>query len=319
MSRFNPHALGALTYQIALAIGEVKHGRTSAAGGNTTTVKDAVNRLEIDDFWNRGTLWMLTDTLTDVAGNFSPITDYAQTNGVFTLGIALDGETWGQEEYAVAGPRFTTWDYIAAVNEAIRGVGKVIYTRTGDITTAANQTEYPLVEKTSTDPPPLITYGAELREVRIQRVTNDSNANLWVPINIPWHVRKGESATAGTSPGMPTLIFDSQPPAGYALELTIADEHPPLVLYGQRNWVELDAGVPYRQVVLDAALHLLRMKMGRSFVHPRLNDLTNELTQLKNEQMTKQVKENARRRPKFLNIPNSRDYFYDEDDVVRIV
>jgi len=301
MTRFNPHSLGPLTYQVALAIAEVREGRTSTAG-TTTTVVDTINRTEVADYWNGGTLWMLTDTLTDLAGNFSNITDFA--SGTLTLGIALDDATWGQEQYAVAGPRFNVWEYIAAVNEAIRGIGKIIYTRTGDITTASGQTEYPLVEKTATDPPPLITYGAEVREVRIQRNTDDSNDNQWVPINTPWHVRKGVASAPGTSPGMPTLIFAQQPPVGYALELTIADEHPPLVLYGQRNWVELDAGIPYRLVVVKAALHLLRMKAGRSFVHPRLNDLTDELKRLEAEQMANQVREYVRVRPQLLNIPN---------------
>ena len=303
MSRFNHHNLGPLTYQVALAIGEVREGRSSAAG-STTTVVDTINRTEVADYWNGGTLWMITDTLTNIAGNFSNITDFG--SGTITLGVALDDATWGSEQYAVAGPRFNIWEYIAAVNEAIRGIGKIIYTRTADITTAAGQTEYPLVEKTATDPPPLITYGAELREVRIQRNTSDSNDNQWVPINIPWHVRKGVVGTAGTSPGMPMLIFRDQPPAGYALELTIADEHPPLVPYGQRNWVELDAGVPYDLVVVKAAQHLLSMKAARSFVHPRLNDITEELKRKEQVLMTNQSREYVRPRPQLLNIQNRR-------------
>lgn len=282
MTRYNPYKLGYLVYETAFLLGEAKQGRSTTSSTTTTVIDASGNWLEADDYWNGGTLVVLTDTLTDIQGGslFSPISDFVKATGTFTLSIALNAAPAGSEEFAAIGPRFNTWDYIAAVNAAIRGLGHVLYTRTGDITTAANQTEYPLVEKTTTDPPPLIGYNAELKRVRIQRVTTDSNDNQWEEIQIPWRVRKGESASAGVTPGMPVLIFDWQPPVGYDLELTIASEHPNLVLFGQRLWIELDAGIPPRLVVLQAALHLLNTKRASRFVHPRLNDILNELKEM---------------------------------------
>lgn len=271
MARFNPLSLCGLTYQTALELGEVQHGRVTVAD-TALIITDTVQRLEANDYWNRGTLWMLSDSATAVADTFAQVLDFVQSTGKITLGDNLGAIPQANDMYAVAGPQWTMFDYIAAVNVGIRDIGKVIVVRTADITTAANQTEYPLVEKVvSGDLPVVLGPDAKLLKVRIQVNTSDSNDNQWQEVGIPWHVRKGDISA------MSTLIFAWQPPTLRALELTYSSQHPFLYQYGSRFYTELDDGVPARLVVLRAALHLLRQARSDNFVHPRLNDLLREL------------------------------------------
>lgn len=298
MARFNPLSLVGLTYQVAHELGEVKHGRVTVADSNVI-VTDTQFRLEANDYWNRGSLWMLADGATAVADTFGVVSDFVQSTGKITLADSLGAIPQANDLYAIAGPAWSLFDYIAAVNVGIRDIGRVIVVRTGDITTAAAQTEYPLVEQAdAADLPVVIAPDATLQRVRIQVITNDSNNNLWEEINIPWHVRKGDISA------MPTLIFDWQPPVGYALELTFASQHPFLYQYGSRFYTELDDGVPPRLVVLRAALHLLRQARSDDFVHPRLNDLLEELQRVESQVESRHQPLKVARKPKLILIEN---------------
>lgn len=306
-TRFNPFSLANLAYQVALELGEVQHGRTSLAGG-VLTETDTIGRTEPADYWNGGTFFVLATQGADpTVTRFSVIADFA--SGVFTLTLADAFDPTDQYDlYGVAGPYWQIFDYLAAINAAISDIGKIVYTRTGDITTAAAQLEYPLVAQADdADQPTLIAPDAELRMVRIQTDTADSNANYWTTDGLPpWRVRPGGIGS------MPTLIFEWQPPTAYALELTFVGQHPRLAPEGSitppnvylDTWVELDAGVPYRLVVLRAALSLLQQKKGRRFIHPRLKDLTDTIQQKLADLEQRQAPHKPAEPPKLFLIPN---------------
>lgn len=118
--------------------------RTSTATGGTTGTLLDTKRTEIDDTFNRGTIWLITDVDGASAapeGEWPLVTDFANTGGVlsatFTVAPA-SGDTYG-----VATEDFPRDVLISAINDELVKHKVVRYDRTS-LDIIANQSEYTL-------------------------------------------------------------------------------------------------------------------------------------------------------------------------------
>ena len=110
-----------LTKDLARLLGTLYEG--VATGGSTTTIADTVERLEDDDYWNGGTAWITYDAAGAGAapqGEYSSISDFAQTGGIVTLRSTLTGAVASGDRYAVATSRYPLHILIQKINQVQR-------------------------------------------------------------------------------------------------------------------------------------------------------------------------------------------------------
>lgn len=301
MPRYNPYTLPTLTYLVAERLGGVVNGR--ADGGDGSTLVDARLAAYPDDHFNGGVVWILDEggSPGGHGGQVDVVGDFASSTGTITVGEeVLNPAPTSLCNYAVCTARYNLYDLRAAVNRAIESLGKIVYTRTADYTTAAAQTEYSLVEQTDVgDLPVVIDTDAEVLKVEIQTRLNDANDNQWRELDIPWKVIK---ANIGT---MNVLELAWQPPTAYALRVTLRGQHPFLNPIGLRTWTELDQGIPFQLVVVRACRHMLSLRHAGNFVNPRMSDIMRELEQEEAQLSMAFTPHKPKRAPKLLNIGNS--------------
>lgn len=242
-----------LTYELAQNLGVLTEGK--ATGGSTTTIADTVERTEANDFWNAGSAWITYDAGGAGAapqGEFSVITDFANTGGVVTLRETLSAAVAANNRYAVAGQRYPLQLLIQMINAVLR----TIPIQKDDITTitiAADQTEYSL---------PADVW--DLKEVWLQ--TNDDTDDTQPTKLYDWRVHKSATGTANK------LLLGRQFSTGDILKLTYLADHQTLRIATDK----LDDSINSNLVVYNAAVRCLlwyKAKVGDS--DTSVNDLLN--------------------------------------------
>jgi len=159
------------TLQLAQMLGVVRV--STATGGDTTSCIDS-KRSEVDDAFNGGTVWIITDAGGASAapeGEFSRVSDFANTGGDITI-AAVTAAIASGDTYGVASGRYPLDVLISAINNEIIKYKIPRY----DITSldiVASQSEYDL--------PSGIT-GDNLRGV-YEATSTDSNDNQWTPLS----------------------------------------------------------------------------------------------------------------------------------------
>lgn len=308
MAGYNPRTLPGLTYQLAnklLGPNQMLHG--TATGGTSSTIIDTVALVQENDYWNGGTAWLLSGGISaDEGGQAARVADFTNSTATLSLTDAITAPS-ANALYAVADARYPLLTLLAAINEAIADIGDIVYTRTGDYTSASSQTEYTLVRQTDAgDIPVVLDADAKVLNVWYQSKANDANDNKWIELT-GWSIQK-------SNPGsMNVLIFDEQPPAPFALKITFAGRHPLLFQYGAMFWTELDQSVPYQLVVARAAYNLLLKELGGDIQHPRLLQQMREIQAYTQKTETEHAPAKEFPRPQLLNVPNSRYVRYDND------
>jgi hypothetical protein len=274
-----------LTYELARALGVVEEG--TATGGSTTTIADTNALLQADDFWNNGTAWILYDAGGLGAapqGEYSVISDFAQSGGLVTLRSTLTAAVGIGDKYAVARTRYSLSLLIQKVNEALTGV---VIEKT-DITTVAiadSQTEYSL-------PSDLI----ELKEVWLAANTDDTDDNRWERV-FDWTVQKSATGTANK------VVFTSQYGAGIAVKLTYLAYHANLRIATDK----LDDSIHINKIIYQAAVGCIlqrKAKVGES--DPALNDLLNYYQNLANRMDAEHAVELPKKSAKTISLRFSR-------------
>lgn len=233
-----------ITYQVVRELGVVDEG--IATGGSTTTIADTNARTEDDDYWNTGTAWILRDYLGAGAapeGEYSVISDFANSGGVVTLRDTLTVAVSSGDRYAVAGKQVPLDIIIQKVNQAFIDLGAVPYTDTTSITIAADKTEYTLP----------IAANLDLRQVWLQMDDSDADDNLWTEL-INWVVEQSDPGVADE------LILPYQYSSGYALKIVYMAIHPSLYISSS----VLSEHVPLERVVYPAVLDCLRWRKQRT-------------------------------------------------------
>ena len=245
-----------LTYRVCSKLGQVREGLCT--GGTTTTILDANDRGEEDEYWNGGTAWMLRDAAGASAapeGEYSVIKDFANTGGVITTRDTLTAAPAAGDKYAVGKVRYPLWLLIQKINEAVEGMGEIPVVDKATITTAGSKTEYSLPGAANRN----------LLNVFIQTKLGDTNDYQWQKI-YGWTVERTAIGTADL------LILPGQPPTGRLLLLEYGDVHDQLYV----STDQLSETVHIQRVVVLAAIKCLlhrKQKIGSN--DPTLNEQLN--------------------------------------------
>ena len=157
-------------------LGGLRTGLCSV-NGTTTSLTDTVRRTEITDYWNDGTIWILSAGGAAPENEFAKVTDFG--SGTFTH-VALTAATDSADRYAASPGHYPYDVLIDCVNLAMK---QYRYPKI-DITSldvVAGQTEYTL--------PSAIQIG-RLREVYVQ-TQDDANDNRWQKVGEWWTTDDG--------------------------------------------------------------------------------------------------------------------------------
>jgi hypothetical protein len=175
------------TLETARRLGIVKS--SIATTGTSTTVVDTVSRLEEDDYWNEGTIWITEDAGGESAapeGQYSKISDFDQTSATATI-KTLTAAVAANDAYAIGQPKYPLDLLISSVNTVLTGIYVPVWNSTA-LDTASNQTEYTL---------PTTIFRGNLLEVGIQTRTGDADDNRVQRIE-KWHIRESAAGTGDT-------------------------------------------------------------------------------------------------------------------------
>ena len=231
-----------LTYRVARELGLTQEG--VATGGSTTTLIDTVSRTEPDDYWNKGTVWVLRDAGGAGAApqsEYATVSDFVQTTSTMTIS-SLTAAIAGGDRYAAMLKHVPLHILIQKINQAIQDLGPVPYADITSIVTADNQTEYTLP----------VAAKRNLYQVRIQTIDDDANDNQWRKVP-NWRVQEADPGAA------PRLIIP-QYVAGYYLKLVYLADHPSLEV----ATAVLSEYVPVDRVVIPAALACMEWRKQRT-------------------------------------------------------
>lgn len=254
-----------LTLELARLLNVVTEG--FATGGSTTTVADTVDRLEADDYWNNGSVWITRAAGAAPEGSYSIINDFATTGGIVTLRSTLSATVEAGDQYAIATSRFSLRLLIQKVNEVL---GVIEKTDTSTVVIASGQLEYTLP-----------TDVMNLKQVWLQ---TDADVNDWEPVH-DWYVQKSATGSANK------LVFRRQHVDGYAVKLVYEPYHAVLRLATD----VLDDGINSQYVVHDAAVRCMLWRKAR------VGDSDNSVNDLLNfyQNLSAQIKQEfPRERPK---------------------
>jgi hypothetical protein len=172
-----------LTYQLAVALGVANEG--TATGGSTTSLIDTVELTQADDFWNKGTVWVLYDAAGAGAapqGEFSVISAFTASSDTATLRSTLTAAIATGDKYAIARPRYPLSLLTSKINEVLRQI-PIQKDDISTVTIAADQTEYSLP--------------SDVWDLKQVWAHTDDDTNATQPVQIfDWSVKKSATGTA---------------------------------------------------------------------------------------------------------------------------
>jgi hypothetical protein len=256
-------------------LGGLRTGLATAAG-TTTSLADTVRRNEIADYWNGGTIWIITDAGGAGAApehEFSPISDFG--SGVFTF-AALTAAVASGDRYAVSPAHYPCDVLIDCVNLAMKQY-RVPKSDITSLDVVAGQTEYAL--------PAAVRMGW-LKEVYIETVV-DANDHRWQQVGEWWSVDDGANETLI----LPSDLLEDY--AGRNLRLDYEEVHTDLTSAG----AEVESWLEPRYVVFRAAETMLLQLMYQGDQWPYLEQRMNYFiarADLYEKEFFEKVKQNRR-------------------------
>ncbi len=148
----------------------------ATVNGSTTSLTDTTRRGEIDDYWNGGTIWILSAGNTAPEREFSLITDFG--SGIFTFS-ALTAAIESGDRYSASPGQYPYDVLVDCVNMAIK---QYRYPR-------IDQDSLAVLSTTEYDLPSAIKYG-RLKEVYVATTTT-SEDYCWQKVGEWWTVDDG--------------------------------------------------------------------------------------------------------------------------------
>ena len=279
-----------LTYRTARELGIVDE--SVATGGSTTTIIDTVNLLQVDDYWNGGTVWILYDAAGAGAapeGQYSVITDFATGTDTATFG-ALTVAVTASDRYAIAKKTYPLGTLIQCVNKAIQELGPVLPVSTDDILTTDLESQY-------TVPTTPALY--DLKRVFMQRLTESDTFDdqPWVELK-NWYV---QTSVAGVPA---TVLFPYDLPGDHVLKLMYCVPQPELNVYS----AVLSATIPVDHIVYAAAGHCVNWYRQRTQSNKQY--LLDDIAYYRQKAMETKIIQPV--------VPRERAEVRDDDDAVRV-
>jgi hypothetical protein len=229
-----------LTHRVAKELKILVDG--VASGGSTSTLLDANDRTEADNYWLDGSLWLWYDAGALGAapeGEMTVLNSSTSSTGTLTFRDNFTVAPASGDKYSVARKVRTNIPWmpilIQNVNQALQDLGPIPQIDVTTVTIASNQSEYSIPIQANLD----------LRRVFLQ-TTIDANQNDWIEL-ANWHIEPGTPGNAGT------LVLPLQESSGYAVRLDYMDYHPEM----QVGADVMSDHVPIERVVYPAALECL--------------------------------------------------------------
>lgn len=235
-----------LTYQVARKLDAVIEG--IATGGSTTTIVDNVERTEADDYWVRGTAWILRDAGGAGAapeGEVSVITDSSLSANSVTLRNTLTQAVAAGDKYALGKRRYPLSLLTQKINEALHKIGPIELT---DITTL------PVLDSQTSEYVLPLRAGMDLRQVWYAQ-DPDADDHQWVEM-FDYSIQRSATGTGDRLILVPPFVMTGNP-----IKLVYMDYHADLFASGDR----LNDQVNPERVVLaavEACLEYRRTKLG---------------------------------------------------------
>lgn len=227
-------------YDLAFVLQDFVRG--DATSGSTTTLVDNVGRFEGDDFFDQGTLFMLSGNLAEQT---MVISSWDGTTKTFTF--PTQGSPVGAgDDYGAIPKDYPKWLMVEAINQALIDIGKLPNTNT-TLTTVTNQEEY--------------TLPADVEDIKRVEIAHSLVAPyLFVP-HVNWREREGK------------LVFDTDyEPAvdGYKIRLSYNEPHDTVSAGSDL----IDDLIDRELLRWSAAVFALRWRMNRNpeAVGARLNE-----------------------------------------------
>jgi len=212
-----------------------------ATGGSSTTVADT-NRNEQDDYFNQGTLFVI-DTIGDGApiGEYGEIVDFVQSTGLFTINHYFNAAVGAGDRYGVI-PSYSPDSLLEAINIALHGVPYEMHDSTS-IDTVADQTEYEL---------PAFIAGIDIREIRIQTISDEDNANGWELVYNWDYIAMG--------PGLnDLLVLPINLEEDVDIDITYISRPKPMYVWTDH----IDKSIPVDRIIYRAAVWCLMERFGQ--------------------------------------------------------
>jgi len=229
------------TLELANELAILRVSTASDDGGDSTTVKDS-KRTEIDDAFNGGTLWVITDAGGESAapeGEWARVSDFVNTDGVITISeVTADVEEG--DTYGVATGNFPLDVLISAINKYAIKHNVIRYDRTSlDIT--ANTSEY--------------TLPAGIRQDNLinvyEETDTDTSDSQPTPLNF-----EVQTAAAGSQHKL--LILSRNVTTGNDIVLEYRTKLAPMYLATD----VIDDSLPMARILADAAAHARAIQMS---------------------------------------------------------
>lgn len=104
--------LAEMTLMVARIVSEVTEGEATAA--DATTLTDTENIIQPNQYWDRGTLWFLSDALD---GQVTPVLDHS--GNTLEFAAQAPAPAAGQN-YAVGRATYPYWQLVSSINQALR-------------------------------------------------------------------------------------------------------------------------------------------------------------------------------------------------------
>lgn len=224
---------------------------TATVNGTPQSLTDTVRRTEMDDYWNGGTLWILSAGGTAPEKEFTRISDFA--SGVFTM-AALTAAVDSGDRYAASSGHYPYDALIDCVNLAIK---QYRYPKIDDSSLQVlSTTEYTL--------PSEARYG-RLREVYVATTTT-LNDYRWQKVGEWWTVDDGTNEKLI----LPQGLYDDYP--GNKLRLDYEAIHQTDFRAGDDevfDWLEP------KYIIFRAAEYMLLQQMYEGDEWPYLEERMN--------------------------------------------
>jgi hypothetical protein len=229
-----PKKLGELAYAVAVELKAVREGTIT-----TGTLKNGFTdtfRTETNDYWNKGTFFVLSHAL-DAApfGEVREVTDFV-TGAAITLKSDLSANITAGDRYAISRRRYPYDVIVQHINSACRDLGQLPSSDVSIVTTQ-NATQYTIPDVACKD----------LREVYLQ--TSDTFASVKGWYKIP----RGEWRQEGN------ILYVPQYSEDYTVKLVYVGE--PTMLTAETD--EISEFVHPNRIIYKAAAGVLMWRSDR--------------------------------------------------------
>jgi len=243
-------------------LGQWNESVATGSSGDVTVLEDSTLANEgSDDDWNRGAVFIVYDAAgasADPQGEYSIISDYADSSGKFTFGT-LSTKVAAGDRYGYVSEFYPVQTMVGLANAAVRSIGSFSLVDKNTLVSSAAVTEYQMEVAWKRGRPSRVDLQTS--------IGSTASRNAWESTTDYEY----EPATAGSTAGR--IIFGKYLPAGRKIRIWYEAPHPPLSTGSDplREEIEPELAI---LIMVERALEWQnsRLQGGDQFLMQRWND-----------------------------------------------